>query len=246
MRIALVGDRSPGVRAHTRVPLLLEALRERDGVALDAYWIPTPDARDLEAFDGIWVVPGSPYLSEEGAVGAARTAREHGIPFLGTCGGFQHMLLEYARGVCGLRVAHAENTPAAAADEEDVLIMPLRCSLAGHEGVVRLAPGSLIEQIMGASTTVEAYSCSYGLSERYERVLSEHGLVFSGHAGDGDRGGDGPNGMARVAELPGHPFFLGTLFQPELAGDGRRPHPVISAFAAAVAARSASPAAARR
>ncbi|MBN6054950.1 hypothetical protein JYK22_23640 [Nonomuraea sp. RK-328] len=230
MRIALVGDRSPGVRAHARVPPLLEALRERDGIALDAYWIPTTEARDLDAFDGVWVVPGSPYLSERGAVEAARTAREHGIPFLGTCGGFQHMLLEYARGVCGLDVAHAENEPEAGDGGRDFLLMPLRCSLAGHEGMVRLAPGSLIEQIMGAPVTVEAYSCSYGLNEHYERVLIEHGLVFSGHAED--------DGMVRVAELPGHPFFLGTLFQPELAGDGSRPHPVISAFAAAVVARS--------
>ena len=39
--------------------------------------------------------------------------------------------------------------------------------------------------------------------------------------------------------LAGHPFFLGTLFQPELAGDGTRAHPVIRAFADAVVSRSA-------
>jgi CTP synthase (UTP-ammonia lyase) len=222
MRIALVGDRSPSVRAHARVPLLLEAWRERDGIALDPYWIPTPEAGDgLERFDGIWILPGSPYRSEAGAVGAARSAREHGIPFLGTCGGFQHMLLEYARGVCRLDVAHAENAPGA----RDFLLEPLACSLAGHEGLVRLAPGSLIEQIMGVAETVESYNCSYGLNPAYRRTLEAHGLVFSGHADDG---------TVRVAELPGHPFFLATLFQPELAGDGRRPHPVVAAFAAAV------------
>jgi CTP synthase (UTP-ammonia lyase) len=233
MRIALVADRSPSVRSHTRVPLLIEALRERDGIALDPYWIPTTDAHDLDGFDGIWMLPGSPYASEDGAVNAARTARERRIPFLGTCGGFQHMLLEYARHVCGLDVAHAENTPQAQA----FLLEPLSCSLAGHEGVVRLEPGSLIEQIMGAAATVEAYSCSYGLNDAYRRTLTEAGLVFSGHADDG---------MVRVAELPGHPFFVATLFQPELAGDGRRPHPLIAAFAAAVshhAARRATAAA---
>ncbi|MEU7002614.1 hypothetical protein [Nonomuraea sp. NPDC046570] len=225
MRIALVGDRSPGVRAHTRIPHLLRALRERDGLALDAYWIPTTDADDLAGFDGIWILPGSPYRSEAGALNAARTAREHAIPFLGTCGGFQHALLEYARGVCGLRVAHAENDPCAA----DFLLTPLHCSLAGHEGVVRLAPGSLVEQIMGVEQTVEAYNCSYGLNGAYRRHLEEGGLVFTGHADDG---------MVRVAEIPGHPFYLATLFQPELAGDTGRPHPIISAFATAVAARS--------
>lgn len=231
MKIALVGDRSPSVRSHARIPTLIEALRERDGIALDPYWIPTTEARDLDGFDGIWIVPGSPYASEAGAVEAARTARERRIPLLGTCGGFQHMLLEYGRHVCGLDVAHAENTPHA----EAFLLAPLSCSLAGHEGLVRLAPGTLIEQIMGADTTVEAYSCSYGLNDAYRQTLADHGLVFSGHAEDG---------MVRVAELPGHPFFVGTLFQPELAGDGRRPHPLIAAFAAAVsrhARRRATP-----
>ncbi|MGN9844910.1 CTP synthase C-terminal region-related (seleno)protein [Nonomuraea sp. H19] len=226
MRIALVGDRSPSVRSHVRIPLLMEALRERDGIALDPYWISTTDVSGLEAFDGIWMLPGSPYRDEAGAVEAARIARERQIPFLGTCGGFQHMLLEFARHVCGLDVAHAENEPGA----RDFLLTPLACSLAGHEGLVRLAPGSLIEQIMGAPATVEAYVCSYGLNEAYQQTLAEHGLVFSGHADDG---------AVRVAELPGHPFFLATMFQPELAGDGRRPHPAISAFAAAVSRRHA-------
>lgn len=222
MKIALVGDRSPSVRSHVRIPMLMEALRERDGIVLDPYWIPTTDVAGLEAFDGIWILPGSPYRDEAGAVEAARVAREERIPFLGTCGGFQHMLLEVARHVGGLDVAHAENEPGA----RDFLLTPLACSLAGHESVVRLTPGSLIEQIMGTPTTLEAYVCSYGLNESYKQTLAAAGLVFSGHAED--------DGAVRVAELPGHPFFLATMFQPELAGDGSRPHPVISAFAAEV------------
>ncbi|SDI29207.1 Glutamine amidotransferase class-I [Nonomuraea jiangxiensis] len=201
--------------------MLIKALREEEGIALDPYWMPTTDVSGLKGFDGIWMLPGSPYRDEAGAVEAARIAREGKIPFLGTCGGFQHMLLEYARHVCGLDVAHAENEPGA----RDFLLTPLACSLAGHEGLVRLTPGSLIEQIVGTPTTVEAYICSYGLNEDYKQTLARHGMVFSGHAEDG---------TVRVAELPGHPFFLATMFQPELAGDGRRPHPVVSAFAAAV------------
>lgn len=93
----------------------------------------------MKGFDAVWVLPGSPYASEAGALAAIRTAREDGIPFLGTCGGFQHALLEYARNVCGLtRAAHAENDPAA--DSGDLLIAPLACSLVGHEGVVRVTP----------------------------------------------------------------------------------------------------------
>jgi CTP synthase (UTP-ammonia lyase) len=234
-RIALVGDRSPSVRAHARIPVILDALRDRYGLALDAYWIPTDSGTELAGFDGIWLVPGSPYRSEAGAVDAARTARERRLPLLGTCGGFQHILLEYARNVCGLTGArHGENLPGpdeVPAGAGDLLIEPLACSLAGHQGTVRLTPGSLIERVIGAERTVEGYYCSFGLNPAHRDTLAAHGIRFTGHDEEG---------AVRVAELPGHPFFLATMFQPELAGDGRRPHPVISAFAAAVAARHAS------
>ncbi|MFI6356924.1 hypothetical protein ACIBJF_30660 [Streptomyces sp. NPDC050743] len=223
--VALVGDRSPHVVSHTRVPLLLEALAERDGLVLDAYWIPSTDAEAegaVRGFDAVWVLPGSPYRSEAGVLAAVRTAREEGIPFLGTCGGFQHAVLEFARNVCGLTgVAHAENDP----DATDPLIEPLACSLVGHEAAVTIEPGSLAESVIGAPRTVERYFCAYGPS-RHLDTLRAHGLRFSGHDEDG---------QVRLAELPGHPFFLASLFQPELSGDPARPHPMIRALAQAAA-----------
>ncbi|MER6067769.1 hypothetical protein ABT187_02700 [Streptomyces sp. NPDC001817] len=227
--VALVGDRSPHVVSHARVPLLLEALAERDRLVLDAYWIPSEDAGAegaVRGFDAVWVLPGSPYRSEAGVLAAVRTAREEGIPFLGTCGGFQHALLEFARNVCGLAgVAHAENDP----DAADPLIEPLACSLVGHEAAVSIEPGSLAESVIGSRRTVERYFCAYGPS-RHLDTLRAHGLRFSGHDEDG---------RVRVAELPGHPFFLASLFQPELSGDGSRPHPMVRALARAAVAHAA-------
>jgi CTP synthase (UTP-ammonia lyase) len=228
-RLALVGDRSPTVGSHRRIPQLLSALAERDRLLLDAYWIPTRDAdasstsgtSGIEAFDAVWLLPGSPYESERGALNAVRTARERGIPFLGTCAGFQHALLEFARNVCGLTsTANAEYDPEAA----DPLIAPLACSLVGHEGEIRISSGSLAQRIIGAERSVERYHCSFGPSGRHLDTLRAHGLAFTG---------TDTEGTVRIAELPGHPFFLATLFQPELAGDGSRPHPVIRALAAA-------------
>ncbi|MFD3497249.1 hypothetical protein ACFWWT_00925 [Streptomyces sp. NPDC058676] len=228
-RLALVGDRSPDVVSHTRIPLLLDALAERDRIVLDAYWVPSEEAEDEDAvrgFDAVWVVPGSPYRSETGVLAAIRTARVAGIPFLGTCGGFQHALLEYARDVCGLtRVAHAENDP----DADDFLIEPLACSLAGHEAVVSVEPGSLAQSVIGSERTVERYFCAYGPT-RHLDTLRAHGLRFSGYDVDGH---------VRIAELPGHPFFLASLFQPELSGDGSRPHPVVRALARAAVEHAA-------
>ncbi|NGO76673.1 hypothetical protein G6045_13495 [Streptomyces sp. YC504] len=229
-RIALVGDRSPNVRSHTRIPGLIGALREREHLDLEAYWIPTEEAaaQGVDGFDGIWVLPGSPYRSEAGALRAVRTAREQRIPFLGTCGGFQHAVLEFARNVCGLAdAAHAENDPTA----ERQLIVPLACSLVGHEGAVRLEPGTLARELLGTERSLERYHCSYALVEDYLGTLREHGLHFSGTDDEG---------AVRVAELPGHPFFLATLFQPELTDAGTRPHPVIRGFAAAAVREAAA------
>jgi CTP synthase (UTP-ammonia lyase) len=230
-RIALVGDRSATVRAHTRIPMLLDALRERDQIDLDAYWIPTPEAGHADAlrgFDGVWMVPGSPYRSEGGAVAAARIVREFGLPFLGTCGGFQHAMLEFARDVCGLTSArHAEY--GAGDGDGDAFIVELSCSLAGHEAAINLTAGSLVEHLVGTSRTIERYHCSYGLGEGYVDLLREHGVRFTGVD---------DNGEVRVAELPEHPFYLVTLFQPELAGDGTSAHPIIRGFAQAAASHA--------
>lgn len=225
-RVALVGDRSPAVRAHVRLPGLIDALAD-DHLVLDPCWIPTEDAEKegaLDGFDAIWLMPGSPYRSAAGALAAVRFAREEGVPFLGTCGGFQHAILEFARAVCGLADAeHGESHPEASRQ----VIVPLTCSLAGHEAVVEVEQGSLAERVLGARRTTERYLCSYGLDQAYVETLRDNGLRFSGRDPEGD---------VRLLELPGHPFFLATLFQPELA-DGSRAHPVIRAFAEAAAER---------
>ena len=229
--IALVGNRSQSVRAHTRVPAIVEALRRRDGIVVDPYWIPSEDAEDpsvLEGFDGIWIVPGSPYRSAEGAVAAARFARERGVPFLGTCGGFQHAVLMLARDLSGIAgAAHAEYGP-----EGELVVVALECSLAGHEGAIHSAPGSRLRSFMGVERSLERYHCSYGIATDAIVTLEAAGVIFGAHDQDG---------APRALELAEHPFFLGTLFQPELAGDGTRAHPVIRAFAEATTLRAASP-----
>jgi CTP synthase (UTP-ammonia lyase) len=224
-KLALVGDRSPSVRAHARIPLLLDALRRRDGIVLDPYWIPSTEADDLEAFDGIWVVPGSPYTDPDKVVAAVKTARERQIPFLGTCGGFQHAILHLAEDLAGIETPrHAEY-----GIEEGAVIVELECSLVGHEGPINYTPDTLIARIAGVERSLERYHCSYGIASDYLATLQDAGVIFGAHDQDG---------APRALELRDHPFFLGTLFQPELAGDGTRAHPVIRAFAEATTLRA--------
>ena len=225
LRIGLIGDYSPDVRAHVLIPEALAAAGAAIGRDVEPQWLPTESITDgvealLSAFDGLWCVPASPYRSMAGALRAIRFARECGVPFLGTCGGFQHALIEYTRDVIGIAEAdHAESSPEAAT----LIITPLACSLVGQTGRIFLEPGSRVARIYGRTEITERFHCNYGLDARYRSALGDGRLNFTG---------SDEHGEARVVELSGHPFFMGTLFQPELSHVPGTTHPIISAFVA--------------
>lgn len=237
VRVALVGDYNPEVKAHRAIPLAVARAAEAMGMAVEPAWIATPllearVAEQLAGFDGVWVVPASPYASMEGALVAIRHAREGGVPFLGTCGGFQHTLIEYARNVLGLAAAdHAESNPAAALP----LIGPLACALVDTRATIHLAPGTRSHAIYGTAEVEEEYNCRFGLSSAYGDLLAGTDLHITGRDATGE---------VRVIELITHPFFIATLFQPERSALAGRGHPLITAYVAAMAgARLAIPAA---
>ncbi|MEJ7812830.1 MAG: hypothetical protein WKG32_20620 [Gemmatimonadaceae bacterium] len=233
LRISLIGDRSPDVRAHVAIPPALHAAARRLRREVVEEWLPTDwlevaGSEALADSHGVWCVPGSPYASMSGALAAIRVARESRIPFLGTCGGFQHALIEYARNVIGLHNAdHAESNPGAAT----ALVTPLACSLVGQSGAIRLRTGSRAAEIYGATDARERYHCSYGLSPAFRSALDDGALGVTGWDDEGD---------VRVVELTGHPFYMATLFQPELSSPPESPHPLIVAFVAAAADALAS------
>jgi CTP synthase (UTP-ammonia lyase) len=232
VRIGLVGDKSNEVRAHLAIPRALEWAKREEAGELDLSWLPTDQLErhadsDLERYDAFWVVPGSPYVSLTGALRVIRFARENGCPLLGTCGGFQHVLIEYARAVLGLSEAdHVESNPNAAL----ALIDRLPCSLVGARGVIELLPGSSLARYYGALRATEAYHCNFGLNAAYADRFARTPLKISGVDA---------SGAARAVELTGHPFYIATLFQPELSAFEERRHPLIGAFvdAARAAAR---------
>lgn len=92
----------------------------------------------MREYDAFWCAPGSPYRSLTGALDAIRFAREERVPFIGTCGGFQHAVIEYARNVLGFADArHAEYDPYASSD---LFISALSCSPFGETMRVEIEP----------------------------------------------------------------------------------------------------------
>ncbi len=231
-RIALVGDFRADVLAHQAIPLALARARDDARTSIDWTWVGTTTlTRDADAtladFHGVWCVPASPYASTAGALAAIGFARRTNRPFLGTCGGFQHALLEYARDVWRLpEAAHAELDP----DAGDPLVARLSCGLVEVVGEIHAVPGSRLAGLYGDALLVhERYHCNYGLSPRHAWRLADGPLRVAARDASGE---------VRAIELDGHPFFLATLFQPERAALADRSHPLVNAFVRAVASRA--------
>jgi len=225
-RIALVGDHDPSVTAHRAIPVALALAGAYLRHAIDVEWLPTERipadvdaaAALLDGVDGVWCVPASPYRHTDGALAAIRVARERGRAFLGTCGGFQHAVLEYARSVLGRTAAsHAELEP----EDDDAVITPLACALVEAGETVHLVPGSQLATAYGRLTADEEYHCRYGLNPAVREAITARGFRVAA---------TGAGGEIRARELSDHPFFVATLFQPERAALRNQVPPLVAAF----------------
>lgn len=221
IHIGLVGDYDVTVLAHKAIPRALALAADAAAASVECEWIPTEEIRDVsrvDGFDGLWCVPASPYRSLEGALRAIRFAREQGRPFLGTCGGFQHAILEYARHVLGWEDAeHAEIKPGAARP----VITPLTCALVEKTDTIYFQQGSILAAAYGCLEATEGYHCSYGINPAFLSAIVSGPLRVSA---------EDPAGEVRAVELEGHPFFVAALFQPERAALIGKTPPLVAAF----------------
>ena len=224
-RIGVVGEFEPDFAPHTAIDTAVEhalaAEPSRPPIALE--WVPTSDAEhiseeELAAYAGWWIAPGSPYRSMNGALRIIRYAREHDVPLLGTCGGYQHVVLEYARNVLGFAdAAHAEYDPYAS----DLFITALSCSLVGQAMTVMVRKNTTAARLYPSSRITETYYCNFGLNLNHLPALTAAGLVVSGTDQDGE---------PRILELPSLRYFLATLFVPQTSSTPEAPHPLIVGF----------------
>jgi CTP synthase (UTP-ammonia lyase) len=220
-QIVLLGDRDPSALTHRE----LDAALQLFPADVRAFWIGTdaPEAARVSGADGLWVVPGSPYRDDAAVYGAITAARTSGQPFLGTCAGFQYAVVEFARNVAGLTDAgHAETAPA----DTTLVIDRLPCSLVAQERAVTAVPGTRMHTLCGSAPFVGFHWCNFGVASAHVERLIAHGLTIAARADDAG---------VEAIELPAHPFFLATLFQPQIGSvDGRPLHPVLASFVAAV------------
>lgn len=218
--IALIGDYNAEVTAHQAIPLAIELAAKALEIDCCGQWIDTNaiEHTQLDNFDGIWCVPASPYIDMKGALSAIRYARESDLPFFGTCGGYQHAALEFAKNVLGHEAAANAEVDANASMP---LINALVCKLVEKSDRIFFQANSQVAALYGSSQAEEDYHCSFGVNREYLPLFDSSAMLFSGFDQDGD---------PRVLELQNHRFFIGTAYQPERSALAGKSHPLIKAF----------------
>jgi CTP synthase len=172
-------------------------------------------------------LPGFGNRGIEGKIEAARYARETGIPYLGLCLGMQTAVVEFARHAVGLEKANStefdEDTPhPVIAIMPDQVGVPLGGTMRLGRYPCRISPGTLADNVYGEELVFERHRHRYEVNNGYRNALSQAGMVFSGTSPDGR--------LVEMAELKGHPFFIGSQFHPEFKSRPLRPHPLFRGF----------------
>lgn len=222
VKIGIIGDYN-GCPSHLATNEAISHSARSLSIQADAVWVPTEGLEQntfakLDDFDALWCAPGSPYKSMNGAVAGIQFAREHDYPFIGTCGGFQHAVVEYARNILKIEELQRADFDLYAPNS---VITPLTCSLMGLTGGINIVGGTKVSTIYGDVRTQEKYTCNFGVSENIKEKLNGSGLRVVG---------TDDNDEARIVELGDKTFFIATLFQPQLISTPEHPHPLILAY----------------
>ena len=188
------------------------------------------EAADLDAV----IVPGG--FGErgiEGKLASVKWAREHGIPFLGICLGFQMAVIEFARNVVQLDDANSAEFDVNCLNPV-ISELPDQKEIEGLGGTMRLGgqdvaitAGSFAEQLYGSTNVRERFRHRYEVEPKYIQQLTDAGLHFSGRHPKHE--------IMQVLELSSdvHPYFVAGQFHPELTSRPLRPQPMFMGLIAA-------------
>jgi CTP synthase (UTP-ammonia lyase) len=231
--IGIIGDFNPEKPSHIATDAALKHAADFLSLNVKTEWLGTGNLRrksvkdTIGQYQGLFAAPGTPYFFADGAIKGIRLAREMNIPFLGTCGGYQYTLLEFARNVAGMtNAAHTELAP----QTDMPLLIKIACAVDKTKGKVprmqgtfdiNLVPETEAFKCYGKTKISESYSCNYELNPDYQGRLVESGLTISGRDDDG---------KARIFEVHNKRFFIATGFLPQLNSTPENPHPLILSF----------------
>jgi len=253
VRIGITGKYTALRDSYASILKALEHSGAANDCRVEVDWIDTTDVSDdnvtavLADCDGIIVPGGFGVRGTAGKIACIKYAREHSLPYLGICLGFQMAVIEFARNVCGLADAHSTEiepdcqTPV-------ISILPEQKKIEGLGGNMRLggqdvevAPGSLAAKLFdGAKVIRQRFRHRFEVDPAYIETLEAGGLVFSGK--------HPVHPIMQILELPRdvHPYFLAGQFHPELTSRPLRPQPMFVGLVKAALQRQSGDCAAEK
>jgi CTP synthase len=252
VRIAVVGKYTNLLDAYKSLAEALTHGGIANNVRVRLNWLESeqfesgaPGAFDaLDGAHGILVPGGFGERGAEGKIAAVRYARERQVPYFGICFGMQMAVIEAARTLCGLRSANSSEFGPTSEPIVGLLTewvrgnsVERRGSADNKGGTMRLGAydcllkdGSRAREIYGAPTIRERHRHRYEVNINYKDRLERAGLSFSGMSPDGF--------LPEIVEIPGHPWFVGVQFHPELKSKPFDPHPLFTSFIRAAVEQS--------
>jgi CTP synthase len=236
IHIGIAGKYMGLLDSYASILKALEHAATHNGVRVRVKFIDTGEIEkgkkiieeELDDIDGLIIPGGFGIRGIEGKIACIKYAREHNLPFLGLCLGFQMAVIEFARNVCGLK--EANTTEIDSKSKEPIIdILPEQKKIEGLGGNMRLG-GKDIEIKEGTkafglfkSTKVRRrFRHRYEVNPDYIEVLEKNGMVFSGKAPK--------HPIMQILELPDKKFFMATQAHPEFASRPLKPEPMFNVF----------------
>lgn len=206
-------------------------------ISVQTEWIHSEDLKDdnvgqiMDGLDGILVAPGFGERGIEGKIRAVKYARENNIPFLGICLGMQCAVIEYARNVIGLELAHTTEIESDAKDPV-IFLMEEQKAITDMGGTMRLGAydcalqeGSIASKAYGKDIITERHRHRFEFNNKYLGQFEDSGFKATGINPEGK--------MVEIVENTNHPWFVGVQFHPEYSSTVLNPHPLFVEFIAA-------------
>ncbi|MEM9165480.1 MAG: CTP synthase [Planctomycetota bacterium] len=250
IRIGILGKYTELRDAYASIDKSLEHCSAHQPARIEQCWLDTPEIRGpqdakrlLQDLDGVIVPGGFGIRGVQGKIDAVRYCREHRVPYLGICLGFQVAVIEFARNVMGL--ADATSTEFAQDGAFVISELPEQKKIEGLGGSMRLGaqdvmltPGTLASQLFSGESVRERFRHRYEVEPDRIEAIADAGLVFSGRHPS--------HPIMQVLELPSarpegdtrpsHPFFLAAQYHPELTSRPLTPQPAFMGLVAAALA----------
>ncbi len=218
--LSILGDFNVKSETHIATKMAINHSNNYLKNKIKPYWINTQKISKEMIYrsDGFLIIPNIPHSNLDNIIKVIKFARENNIPCLGTCGGFQFIIIEYARNILGFQNAHHEeyNT-----NSTELIITKSSCSLRGRRMELNLNPNSKVASLYHMKNIKEKYYCNYKINPKYIQIIKNSSMNIAGIDSEGE---------IRVIEIDNHPFFIGTLYVPQANSTYQNPHPLLNGF----------------